>query len=132
MRVISENTISSLSDSSVVTIGNFDGVHIGHKALIDRCIEQADKGQDVVVVTFEPLPQAYFAPSKAPARLNSSRQKLGLLEQSGVDLVWMMRFNQELAQMDATSFAKSVLAQALAATMVVVVCDFRFRQIAFT
>ena len=128
MRVITENAVSSLSRSSVVTIGNFDGVHLGHKALIDCCVEHADRGQDVVVVTFEPLPQAYFAPLSAPARLGSTRQKLELLEQSGVDLVWMMRFNQELAQMRAGKFAQSVLSDALAATTVVVGEDFRFGQ----
>jgi riboflavin kinase/FMN adenylyltransferase len=126
MRVITENTFSPLSGSSVVTIGNFDGIHLGHRALIECCIEQAGKGQEVVVVTFEPLPQADFAPMKAPTRLSSSRQKLELLEQSGVDLVWTMRFNQELAQMSASIFAESVLSKALAASMVVVGEDFRF------
>ncbi len=126
MRVITENTIRSLCRSSVVTIGNFDGMHLGHKALVDRCIDLSEKISDVVVVTFEPLPQAFLIPTSAPARLSSSRQKLELLEKSGVDLVWMMRFNQELANMSAASFAKSVLADALAASTVVVGKDFRF------
>lgn len=94
--------------------------------MVNRCIERAKVGQDVVVTTFEPLPQAYFAPESAPARLSSSKQKLQLLEQSGVDLVWMMRFNQELADMSAISFAESVLSKSLAATHVVVGSDFRF------
>jgi len=126
MHVIRENTIRPLSRSSVVTVGNFDGVHRGHLAVVNRCIERAEAGQDVVVTTFEPLPQAYFSPEHAPARLSSSKQKIQLLEQSGIDLVWMMRFNQELADMSAGSFAETVLSKSLAATHVVVGSDFRF------
>ncbi len=126
MKVITENTVGSLSRSSVVTVGNFDGVHLGHKALINRCISLSQMEDDVSVVTFEPLPQTYFSPTRALARLNGPGQKLGLLEQSGVDLVWMMRFNQELAEMSAESFAKTVFADTLAARTVVVGNDFRF------
>ena len=87
MRVISDNEIRPISASSVVTIGNFDGVHLGHTALIDRCAELAASGQEVTVVTFDPSPQAWFAPDRIPARLSSARHKLELLEQSGIDLV---------------------------------------------
>jgi riboflavin kinase/FMN adenylyltransferase len=126
MRVITENTIRTISKSSVVTIGNFDGVHLGHKALIRRCHELAEPGQEVAVVTFEPLPQAFFVPARAPARLGSQRQKLGLLERSGIDLVWTMSFNQDLAEMTADSFVESVVCRSLAASCVVVGADFRF------
>jgi len=126
MRVVNDNSIRPISKSSVVTVGNFDGVHLGHQALVQRCIELAEPGQEVVVTTFEPLPQAYFAPEHAPARLSNSGQKVELLEQSGVDLVWMMRFNQGLARMSSKSFAESVLSRSLAASHVVVGSDFRF------
>lgn len=126
MKVITENTIRPLSESSVVTIGNFDGVHLGHKALINRCIELSGVDTEVAVVSFEPLPQAYFFPAQAPARLTAHKEKLELLEQSGVDLVWLMRFNHELAKLSAESFVKSVLVDALGATQVVVGRDFRF------
>ncbi len=126
MRVITENAIRPLSNSSVVTVGNFDGVHVGHQTLVKRCREQAESGQEVVVVTFEPLPQVWFSAAKAPARLSSVTQKLELFEKSGVDLVWMMRFNQLLADIPAKKFAESVLSTSLAATRVVVGEDFRF------
>jgi len=126
MRVITENAIKPLSKSSVVTVGNFDGLHKGHQALIKRCKEHAREGQEVAVVCFEPLPQAFFRPEKPPARVCSVEQKIQLLEQSGVDLVWMMRFNQQLAQMPAETFAQSVFASALAASHVVIGNDFRF------
>lgn len=126
MRIIRDNPGDAISASSVVTIGNFDGVHLGHRALIERCIEVAGKGSESAVVTFEPLPQAYFAPDRAPARLSSTAQKLELLEQTGIDLVWLMRFNRELAQMEAADFARRVLADTLSASLVVVGEDFRF------
>jgi len=126
MRVVRDNSDRSLSAGSVVTIGNFDGLHLGHRALIERCIEAAGSDRESAVVTFEPLPQAYFEPHRAAARLSSTTQKLQLLERAGVDLVWLMRFNRELAEMEARDFARSVLADALAASLVVVGEDFRF------
>jgi len=111
---------------SVVTIGNFDGVHRGHQALVARCRERAQNGEQVVVVTFEPLPQAFFRPSQAPARLSNVRQKLLALESSGVDLCWMMRFNQALSQLTPLEFVQQVLVNGLAACHVVVGEDFRF------
>jgi riboflavin kinase/FMN adenylyltransferase len=131
MLLITENTIKPLSNGSVVTIGNFDGVHLGHQKLIETCADLShadlDAGDlDVVVVTFDPTPRDYFSPSTAPVKLSSAKQKTELLEQSGVDLVWMMRFNQQLAEMSARNFAKNVINRALLAKHVVVGEDFRF------
>jgi riboflavin kinase/FMN adenylyltransferase len=126
VKLITENTIHALSDSSVVTIGNFDGVHTGHQALISRCHELAEPGQDVAVICFEPLPQAFFRPAHAPGRLSTISQKIQLFEQSGVDLVWMMRFNQELAELSPEKFARQVISEGVSATQVVVGTDFRF------
>jgi len=117
--------------SSVVTIGNFDGLHSGHQALIQRCKLLANGKRNVparpiVVVTFEPLPAAWFRPDAAPARLMSVRQKLTYLDNEGVDLVWMMRFNQALAGMSAETFIQSVLIDVLDAGDVVVGEDFHY------
>ena len=71
--------------SSVVAIGNFDGVHRGHLALIERCRERAAVGDSVAVITFEPLPQTFFRPENSPARLTTVYQKLFYLKNSGVD-----------------------------------------------
>ena len=126
MRVIQDNAARQLASASVVTVGNFDGMHLGHQALIRRCLAGAEPGQVTAVVTFEPLPQAFFRPGQAPARLSSPAQKLELIEKSGIDLVWLMRFNQALAEMPAADFARSVLAEGLGARRVVVGSDFRF------
>jgi riboflavin kinase/FMN adenylyltransferase len=126
MRVVTKNIIEPLSDASVVTIGNFDGVHVGHKTLITRCHELRERGQDLAVVCFEPLPAAWFRPESAPARLSSAGQRIRLLEDCGVDLVWMMRFNQELAETTAADFARNVLVDGLSAKHLVTGKDFRF------
>ena len=76
MRLVRDNSGTCLSDGSVVTIGNFDGIHKGHRTLIQRCHELAPGGLETALVTFEPLPQTFFSPVRAPARLTSVRQKL--------------------------------------------------------
>ncbi|HKX56344.1 MAG TPA: bifunctional riboflavin kinase/FAD synthetase [Xanthomonadales bacterium] len=111
---------------SVVTIGNFDGVHRGHQALVARAHECTLPGEQLAVVTFEPLPQAFFRPEQAPARLSTVRQKLVLLSNLRVDLCWMMRFDQLLSQLDAVEFVQQVLLDDLAVRHVVVGEDFRF------
>ena len=126
MQVLRDNPGSQLLQSSVVTIGNFDGLHLGHQALIRRCEVLAAGKRPIAVVTFEPLPQAWFRPDSAPARLISVRQKLEYLASEGIELVWLMRFNQVLADMSAAQFVQSVLVNTLAAKDVVVGEDFRY------
>ena len=126
MWVIRDNPGRQLLQSSVVTIGNFDGLHLGHQALIRRCESLADGQRPVAVVTFEPLPQTWFRPQTAPARLMSVRQKLNYLANAGIDLVWLMRFNQVLAAMSAEDFVQDVLIETLAADDVVVGEDFHY------
>jgi len=126
MQVIRDNPGRQLLRSSVVMIGNFDGVHLGHQSLIDCSQSLASGGQPLAVVTFEPTPRAWFGPENAPARLISVRQKLELLADKGVDLVWLMRFNQTLAEVNPDDFVASVLVKTLAARQVVIGEDFRY------
>lgn len=111
---------------SVVTIGNFDGVHRGHQALVERCRALAAPGDTVAVVTFEPLPLALFRPDQPPARLSTVYQKLDLVKRLGVDLTWMIRFDRRFASMSARDFVVTVLVDRLRARSVVVGEDFRF------
>lgn len=126
MQVIRDNPGRQLLQSSVVTIGNFDGLHLGHQSLIRLCESLVEGRHSIAVVTFEPLPQAWFRPDTAPARLMSVRQKLEYLSAQDIDLVWLMRFNQALAAMSAEEFVRSVLVETLAAKHVVVGEDFRY------
>lgn len=126
MQVIRDNPGKQLLRSSVVTIGNFDGLHLGHQALIRHCESLAGGQRPVALVTFEPLPQAWFRPEAAPARLMSVRDKLEFLAEKGIQLVWLMRFNRSLADMSAEDFVQSVIVEALDARDVVVGEDFRY------
>ena len=109
-----------------LTIGNFDGVHLGHKALLTRLIDAAKShGIPSAVVIFEPHPREFFTPELAPARLTSLREKLELLAELGVDRVHICRFNSQFAQMSASSFIDA-LHKNLAVKYVLIGDDFRF------
>ncbi len=112
--------------SSVVTIGNYDGVHLGHQSLVKICRSLAGPDGQVVVVTFEPLPLAFFASDSAPARLSSPVERIRLLDGLGVDLVWMLRFDSELATLSPQDFVRQALVESLGAQHVVTGDDFRF------
>jgi riboflavin kinase/FMN adenylyltransferase len=126
MQVIRDNPGKALLRASVVTIGNFDGLHLGHQSLIRCCNSLAGDERPVAVVTFEPLPKAWFGLDQAPPRLASVRQKVEFLAGQGIDLVWLMRFNQALAGMSPQDFVRKVLVETLAAKDVVVGEDFRY------
>ena len=126
MQAIRDNPGRQLLQSSVVTIGNFDALHLGHQALLRHCELLADGKRPIAVITFEPLPETWFRPDAAPARLMSAHQKLDYLANEGIELVWLMRFNQALAAMSAEDFVQSVLVDTLAASDVVVGADFRY------
>lgn len=126
MQVIRDNPETQVLRSSVVTIGNFDGFHVGHQVLLEKARLLAGDQHAVAVVTFEPLPQAWFQPESAPARLMSVRQKMQHLAAGSVDLLWLMRFNQALANMEPDQFVKQVLVDALSVSEVVVGDDFHY------
>ncbi len=111
----------------VVSIGNFDGVHLGHQAVIEQLRARAtDYKLPALVLTFEPQPQEYFAGEKRPARLTSLREKLVLLEQYGVDRVLCLRFGRVFAEMEAEDFIDAIIVKGLAVPHLVVGDDFRF------
>lgn len=110
-----------------LTIGNFDGVHLGHRAMLARLNEAgARRSLLPAVMTFDPLPQEFFAPDQAPPRLNSLREKLQLLWEQGTERVYLQRFDYRLAQMPAEEFVERVLVQRLKMKWLLVGDDFRF------
>ncbi len=113
--------------ASAVTIGKFDGVHAGHRAVIEMLKERAQlDGLRSVVVTFDRHPLALLAPEKCPPLLVSTEQKLDLLAGTGVDATLMLEFNTELASLTPEEFVQSILVDALHARWVLVGRDFRF------
>lgn len=114
------------SQPVALTIGNFDGVHLGHQALLSelRVAAQA-RGLQTAVVIFEPHPREFFTPQQAPARLTSLREKLEFFDTLGIDRVHICRFNARFAQMSAADFIQA-LHEKLFARFVLIGDDFRF------
>jgi len=111
----------------VATIGNFDGVHLGHQAVLGQLSEKAAAmGLPAVVVTFEPHPQEYFGRDPIPSRLTRFREKIQTLRRFAVDRVLCLRFNDGLAQMSAEDFISQVLVAGLGIRFLIVGDDFRF------
>lgn len=116
----------SLGDT-VVTIGKFDGLHAGHRALLGRLIHEARAhGRSAVVVTFDRHPAAVFRPAATPNPILSMRQKLDLLGESGIDATLVLPFTAELARMQPEEFISRVLVERLRMRTIIVGRDFRF------
>ena len=111
----------------VATIGSFDGVHLGHQAILKQLIQVARSlGVPAVAIVFEPQPHEFFAGDKAPARLMRLREKLDALWAAGIDKVLCLNFNETLRSLSAEQFIERVLVQGLAIKHLVVGDDFRF------
>jgi riboflavin kinase/FMN adenylyltransferase len=111
----------------VATIGNFDGVHLGHQAVIGQLAEKAQElGLPTVVIVFEPQPQEFFQPRTAPPRLMRLREKLQALRRYSVDRVLCLRFNARFAAMEPQEFIRRLLLEGLGVRYLVVGDDFRF------
>lgn len=110
-----------------LTIGNFDSVHRGHQGLIRKLKDQASSaGLQSAVLTFEPHPRAFLTPYAAPLRLSSLRDKLSQLRASGVDQVYVARFDGRLANLEAGDFVRRILVEKIGAAKVMIGDDFHF------
>jgi riboflavin kinase/FMN adenylyltransferase len=109
-----------------LTIGTYDGIHLGHQALVARVREHAVRlGTAAVLLTFEPTPREYLAPADPPARLTSLRERWRILTPLRLDYLWLLRFGEALRNLSAEEFAQ-LLVRELAPRVVVVGHDFRF------
>jgi riboflavin kinase / FMN adenylyltransferase len=109
-----------------LAIGNFDGVHLGHRAILATlCERAAARGYAPAVMTFEPHPREFFSPETAPTRLTSLREKLEMFEEAGVASVYLCRFDHEFASIGAQEFMNGILRR-LDARLILVGNDFRF------
>jgi riboflavin kinase/FMN adenylyltransferase len=110
-----------------LTIGNFDGVHRGHQAMLERAVARARALRAAsCVLTFEPHPREFFSPATAPARLTRLREKLERMAEAGVDRVHVARFDAGLAALAAERFVEDVVVRGLRASWLLVGRDFRF------
>lgn len=113
--------------ATVLTIGNFDGVHLGHRALLKRLMETARAELLLpTVLTFEPHPREYFAPDSAPARLSTLREKLEMIADEGVEAAYVGHFNARFAALSAEEFIERILVDCLRVKHLLIGDDFRF------
>jgi riboflavin kinase/FMN adenylyltransferase len=118
--------MSELSTQShVVVIGVFDGVHKGHQELLTRAKAIAD-GREIIALTFDPHPTTVFAPDRAPSMLTTLPDRVELLKIHGADQVAVMKFNEKFAAMSAEDFVKNVLVDQLHASTVIVGKNFTY------
>jgi len=110
-----------------MTVGNFDGVHLGHQALVRAAVADARaRGGTAVVLTFDPHPSRVLSPHRAPSALMTLEQKAEVLDALGVDVLAVLPFTLELSRMSPEEFARRVLREEVGARLVVVGANFRF------
>lgn len=110
----------------VVTIGGYDGIHLGHQALLERLKDHGRRlSRRTMILTFEPMPREHLSPGNPPARLTSWRERWRLLNGSGLDAIWLLRFCAGIRDQTGDQFAR-MLAEDLQTPVVVVGHDFKF------
>ncbi|MDO6825165.1 bifunctional riboflavin kinase/FAD synthetase [Marinobacter sp. 1_MG-2023] len=127
LKILSRQVDSPLAEGCVATIGNFDGVHLGHQTIIDQVKNKA-RVLDLpsVVIIFEPQPREFFQGLEAPPRLMGFRHKLGALLAAGIDIVLCLKFDETFRGYSGMGFIEDVLIEGLAVRHLVVGDDFRF------
>ncbi|MCP1169686.1 bifunctional riboflavin kinase/FAD synthetase [Limimaricola litoreus] len=128
MRILSDlSDITATDRGAAAAIGNFDGVHLGHRAVIDLARDEADRLRAPLgVMTFEPHPREYFAPDAPPFRLMNRAARAHRLEKIGVERLFELPFDAALAALTPEAFARDVIARGLGLRHVVIGADFRF------
>jgi riboflavin kinase/FMN adenylyltransferase len=127
IRHLSDLPYDELAGGSVVTIGSYDGLHPGHRKLLDQLIAEAsDRGVPSVVMSFEPTPKEFFSATAPPARLMRFREKFDALADYGVDIFYCPRFSEAMRGISADAFIRCVLVHGLNARHIVIGDDFRF------
>lgn len=123
------HNIQAIDHGCVLTIGNFDGVHLGHGRVISALVRKAKAlNCTAAVMVFEPQPQELFAPETAPARLTRLRDKYALLERLGVEKLICVNFNRQFASQSAEHFIEHLLVKKLGIKHLIIGDDFRFGQ----
>ena len=127
MRILRGLTPACPPQDHVVTIGSFDGLHLGHQALIGAAREVArDKGLLTAVLSFTTHPRAFFSPADPPAQILNQRDKCRILQSLGVDTLWLLPFRSALAQMSPAAFIDDILVERIRTKALVVGRGFRF------
>lgn len=126
MQIIRSIDAYDRSDGLLLSIGVFDGVHIGHRAVLRSLVERRRPGELAAALTFEHHPQAFLHPEAAPKQIATADEKVNLLAQCGLDLLFLLPFDDRIAQTDAETFLRDVLVSRLHVKQLVVGDNWRF------
>ena len=127
VRHLQDLPFDELTAGSVVTIGAYDGLHLGHEQLLDRVKSASGRlGLPSIVMSFEPTPKEFFAAASPPARLMRFREKFEALESHGVDIFYCPRFDVQMRDISADDFIRRILIHGLGARHIVIGDDFQF------
>jgi riboflavin kinase/FMN adenylyltransferase len=113
-------------DDLLLSIGVFDGVHLGHRAVLRSLVEQRRSGRLAAALTFEHHPQAFLHPDDAPKAITTADEKVNLLAACGLDLLFLLKFDERIAQIDAETFLRDILVSRLHVRQLVVGDNWRF------
>jgi len=127
MRVIKDTTRAARFAGSVLTLGNFDGLHLGHRKILRKVTTRAGElNLASIVYTFEPHPQKVLAPGKGPALITSSKDKIALIEETGIDTLIMASFTKDFSATHPKTFVKTILVERLGAKEIWIGHDYCF------
>jgi riboflavin kinase/FMN adenylyltransferase len=127
MKVVTSLADADVSHPSVVSIGNFDGLHLGHRAILKTVVERARAlGVQSVAMTFSPHPIQFLAPDRAPRLISTLKQKIALMKQTGIDVLFIAQFDQTFSRQSPEHFVREFLIDGLRARSVCVGGNFNF------
>jgi len=128
IRVVDDIRATSIEHTHhVLTIGSFDGVHVGHRAILEAVVRRAKAiGGAAAVLTLRPHPREFFSPGHAPSLLTHDAKKLELFDAAGIGAVFVLRFNEDVAALEPEDFVREIVVDRCRARAVVVGHDFRF------
>src|SRR5438067_305423 len=127
MRVVRSAAEAGPVEASVVSIGNFDGVHLGHQAILETVVRRArERNCRSVAMTFSPHPIRFLAPYKAPRLISTLRHKIELVEAAGIELLLVLNFDENFSRLSPQAFIEQCLINDLRAQSVVVGSNFNF------
>src|SRR5579864_7561192 len=126
MRIIRSIEDYDRADGILLSIGVFDGVHAGHRAVLGSLVEQRRPGTLAAALTFERHPQAFLHPGEAPKAITTTDEKVNLLDACGLDLLFLLPFDERIAGLEAHAFLRDVLVKRLHVKLLVVGDNWRF------
>jgi riboflavin kinase/FMN adenylyltransferase len=127
MKVVTSLADADVSHPSVVSIGNFDGLHLGHRAILKTVVERARAlGVQSVAMTFSPHPIQFLAPDRAPRLISTLEQKIALMKETGIDVLFIAQFDQTFSRQSPEHFVREFLVDGLKARSVCVGGNFNF------